>query len=243
LCLVRQEPPFTAADLRWLHALMAELLPLLERTDLLEQLQHETAARERERIGRDLHDSAVQPYLGLKYGLEALARIAGADNPVSPQIAQLVQMTNDELQTLRDMVSGLRRGQDPHAGAGALAALQRQAQRFESLYGLKVKVELPEHFPPLHGSLAKAVLHLFNEALTNVRRHTQATTVSVSFDVEPEQLCMRLRNDRGSASVPLPFTPRSLSERAQEFGGQVMVSHPPGCTEVAIALPLTGTSA
>jgi signal transduction histidine kinase len=243
LCLARHDPPFTAADLRWLHALMHDILPLLERTDLLEQLQHETAARERERIGRDLHDSAVQPYLGLKYGLEALARVAGADNPVSPQLAQLVQMTNDELQTLRDTVRGLRRGHDPYAPNGTLAALLRQAQRFEALYGLKVELQLPEQAPPLHGALAKALLLLFNEALTNVRRHTQATTVTVQFDVQPERLCMRLRNDRPAAEMPAPFKPRSLSERAQEFGGQVMVSHPPGCTEVAIALPLTGNPA
>lgn len=241
LCLLRREPAFTAAELRWVHALMRELLPLLERADLLEQLQDETTARERERIGRDLHDSAVQPYLGLKYGLEALARMAGEDNPVRPQIVQLVQMTNDELQALRDMVSGLRRGQDPGgASAGALAALQRQAQRFESLYGLKVEVQLPEEAPPVRGSLAKALLHLFNEALTNVRRHTQATAVMVQFDVQPQQLCMRVRNNRAGSAPALPFTPRSLSERAQEFGGHVAVNQPPGCTEVAITLPLTG---
>lgn len=241
LCLLRRDPHFGAADLRWLHALMRELLPLLERADLLEQLQDETTARERERIGRDLHDSAVQPYLGLKYGLEALSRIAGEHNPVSPQIAQLVQMTNDELQTLRDMVSGLRRGQDPGgASAGALAALQRQAQRFESLYGLKVEVQLPVQAPPLRGSLAKALLHLFNEALTNVRRHTQATAVMVQFDVQPQQLCMRVRNDRAGGVPAAAFTPRSLSERAREFGGHVAVTQPPGCTEVAITLPLTG---
>jgi signal transduction histidine kinase len=43
--------------------------------------------------------------------------------------------------------------------------------------------------------------------------------------------------------MPAPFKPRSLSERAQEFGGQVTVCHPPGCTEVAIELPLTGNPA
>ena len=93
--------------------------PSHERSDLLEQLQRETAAHERERIGRDLHDSAVQPYLGLKYGLEALARQAGAHNPISPKIAELVRMTTEELQTLRDVVSGLRSGQDPASGRNA----------------------------------------------------------------------------------------------------------------------------
>jgi signal transduction histidine kinase len=101
-------------------------------------------------------------------------------------------------------------------------------------------VTLPEHAPALHGSQAKALLHLFNEALTNVRRHTRATTVTVRFDVQADELCMRLRNDRPEADLPAPFTPRSLSERAREFGGHVTVSHPPGSTEVAITLPLTG---
>ena len=65
LCLQRTATAFDEADLRWQHDVMREMLPLLERSDLLEQLQRETASRERERIGRDLHDSAVQPYLGL----------------------------------------------------------------------------------------------------------------------------------------------------------------------------------
>lgn len=239
LALLRPGTAFAASELRWLHELVHQVLPLLERADLLEQLQHETAARERERIGRDLHDSAVQPYLGLKYGLEAVARMAGPDNPVSPQIAQLVRMTNDELQTLRDMVSGLRQGRDPHEADGALAALLRQAQRFEALFGLKVEVRLPPQPPALRGPLARALLHLFNEALTNVRRHTAATRVTVELELLPDALCMRLRNDRGPGA-PLPFTPRSLTERAAEFGGRVQITHPQDCTEVVITLPLDG---
>ena len=193
LCLQRADSAFTAADLRWLDDVMHETMPLLERSDLLEQLQRESASRERERIGRDLHDSAVQPYLGLKYGLEALARQAGADNPVSHHIAQLVRVTTDELQTLRDVVSGLRSGHDPtQSDSAPLAALQRQAQRFQSLYGLTVNIFAP-HASRLRGSAAKAVLHMVNEALTNVRRHTSATAVTLLLDVNPTDVVLRLR--------------------------------------------------
>ncbi|HUG25140.1 sensor histidine kinase [Piscinibacter sp.] len=247
LCITRSEPPFGVADLQWLHDLMRESMPLLERSDLLEQLQRETAARERERIGRDLHDSAVQPYLGLKYGLEALARRAAADNPLSPSIHQLVQLTTQELQTLRDVVSGLRKGQDPMQSTTFLAALHRQVERFEALYGLKVHIFAPDALQ-LRGSAAKAVLHMVNEALTNVRRHTEATAVTVLLDVGHDNVVVRLRNDHGAggrdpvADVDA-FVPRSLNERALEFGGDVIVSRESNFTEIKITLPVLGALA
>lgn len=243
LCLTRSQPPFTTQDLQWLHELMREALPLLERADLLEQLQRETAARERERIGRDLHDSAVQPYLGLKYGLEALARQAGSNNPVAAHIKQLIDLTTQELQTLRDVVTGLRRGGDPLAVTAFIAALQRQAERFEALYGLKVHIFAPDALQ-LRGSAAKAVLHMVNESLTNVRRHTAATAVTVMLDVRDGQVVMRVRNDHGDAATstatPDIFVPRSLRDRAAEFGGSVGVSREPNLTEITINLPMLG---
>ena len=242
LCLTRRDPAFTASDVRWLGDAMRELLPLLERSDLLEQLQRETVALERERIGRDLHDSAVQPYLGLKYGLEALAKQAGADNPIAPKIRQLVEMTTQELQTLREVVSGLRSGQDPMGPTAFTAALERQAKRFEALYGLKVHIFAPEGLQ-LRGSVAKAVLHMVNEALTNARRHTGATAVTVLLEVRRGEVVLRVRNDHGPAATavrPAPFVPRSLIERATELGGGVSVTTETDCSEVMVTLPMMG---
>ena len=242
LLLARAAPEFKANDLRWLNDVMRETMPLLERSDLLEQLQRETTSRERERIGRDLHDSAVQPYLGLKYGLEALARQAGPANPVAHHIQQLVHMASQELQTLRDVISGLRRGEGPdHTDSAPLAALQREAQRFESLYGLKVRVFAP-HAPRLRGAAAKAVLHMVNEALTNARRHTSATAVTVLLDVTQSDVVLRIRNDHGhEEALPPDFLPRSLTERATDLGGVVEIVHQPDFTEIAITLPLLGS--
>lgn len=238
LCLRRDAPAFNASDLRWLRDVMREAIPLLERTDLLEQLERESATRERERIGRDLHDSAVQPYLGLKYGLEALARQAGPHNVVSGSIQQLLRIAGDELQTLRDVVSGLRSGADPGQSGTTLATLERQAQRFQALFGLKVNI-FASRAPRLRGAVAKALLHMVNEALTNIRRHTSATAVTVFVDVRDEELVLRLRNDHGRGEPLLPdFLPRSLSERAAEFRGSVDLNHHQDHTEMTITLPL-----
>lgn len=246
LFLGREGRPFDSADLQCLNEFMREALPLLERSDLLEQLQRETAARERERIGRDLHDSAVQPYLGLKYGLEALAREAGSTSPLAAHLRQLVELTTQELAGLRDVVSGLRNRCDPLAETGFAAALRRQAERFQALYGLNVAIECDPALV-LRGSMAKAMLHMVNEALTNVRRHTSATSVALDLDVCDGDLRLRVRNDLGAtdtqgAHAP-PFVPRSLTERARELGGGLQVQCGRAATEITITLPLLGAMA
>jgi signal transduction histidine kinase len=243
LCLHRSGAAFTAGDLLWLADVLHEVMPLLERADLLEQLQRETASSERERIGRDLHDSAIQPYLGLKYGLEALARQAGPANPIGGQIADLVHMATDELQALRDVIGGLRRGADPaDADDAPLAALERQAQRFQVLYGLRVRIVATDA-PRLRGAMAKAVLLMVNEALTNVRRHSSASEVIVQLEVRHSNLLLRVRNDSRERQPTANFVPRSLTERASALGGAVTVRHENGSTEIVIALPLMGVIA
>jgi signal transduction histidine kinase len=241
VCLFGTSKVLDAERILWVRDLMQEIQPALERADLLEQLQRESAVRERERIGRDLHDSAVQPYVGLRYGLEALARQAGPNNPVTPTIKQLLHLATEELQNLRDVVAGLRRGADLIASESApLAALQRQVERFEALYGLKVHIFAP-HAPRLRGALGKAILHMVNESLTNVRRHTDATAVTVLLDVRQTDVILKMRNDHGPDQIPPDdFVPRSITERAADFGGQVQTVHESNFTEVTITLPMTG---
>lgn len=237
LWLTECSTAFEETDVYWLRDIMTSVMPLLDRSDLLEQLQRESALHERERIGRDLHDSAVQPYVGLKYGLEAVARLAGRDNPVYPSIAQLLQLTQDELQNLRDVVGGLRRGEDESMAPSAVDAIERQARRFEKLYGLKVSVFAPQS-ARLRGALGKHVLHMINESLTNVRRHTSAKAVTVLVDVGDNEVILRLRNDHGiDESLPPDFLPTSLQQRCAELGGTCTVAHERDFTEVLIRIP------
>jgi signal transduction histidine kinase len=119
--------------------------------------------------------------------------------------------------------------------------LQREARRFQNLYGLKVHIFAP-NAPRLRGSAAKAVLHMVNEALTNARRHTSATAVTVLLDVNQSDVVLRVRNDHGQGeSLPPGFLPLSLTERATQFGGGVEVHHEPDFTEIVITLPMAGT--
>ena len=216
-----------------------ELFRIIEQAALVDQLVRETTANERMRIGRDLHDSAIQPYLGLKYALEAVVRRVGRDNPARIEIESLARLVEGEITTLRDIVTGLRNGQ-PAGDDALLPAVRRQVRHFGQLFNIEVKLDCPD---PLTTSraLAGAVFHMVNEALNNVRKHTPARSVQIGLAQRDGWLRLSVQDNAGSVrGHPAPdFSPRSLIERTQALGGSLAVVHPDGLnTEIVISVPL-----
>ncbi|MEO7579953.1 MAG: hypothetical protein ABIT83_20285, partial [Massilia sp.] len=87
LCATRRR--FERSDAAFLEQIISQVLPAIENVYLLDRLASLAALRERRTIGRDLHDSAIQPYIGLNGMLTALRRKTGADNPVREDIEEL----------------------------------------------------------------------------------------------------------------------------------------------------------
>ncbi|HJV62333.1 MAG TPA: histidine kinase [Albitalea sp.] len=225
-------------------ALLAEAAPelfrILEQAMLVDRLQAETTEHERVRIGRDLHDSAIQPYVGLKFAVESVAARMSRDNPARADVDALVDLVQHEVESLRELVSGLRVGQ--HRGDNALVpAVRRQVRRFASLFGIEVHLDCPSEMRTSR-ALAGAVFHMVNEALNNVRQHTSARQVWVHIEEAGDALRLSVRDDGGARSGRnvATFHPRSLNERAAALGGSVLVHHPEGVfTEVVITLPIS----
>jgi len=225
-------------DLRALTDAMPELLRVIEQAGLVDQLQDESASHERARIGRDLHDSAIQPYLGLKYAVECVALRIPADNPARTEVDALAELVNAEVASLRELISGLRTG--ARGGDNALVpAVRRQARRFALLFGIEVEVHCPESLPSSR-ALAGAMFHLLNEALNNIRKHTQARHVSIALSGEDGAVTLRVSDDSGSVTGrPAPaFHPHSLHERVAELGGTLTISRRDGLdTELLFRIP------
>jgi signal transduction histidine kinase len=216
-----------------------ELVRMIEQAALVDQLQDESAAHERARIGRDLHDSAIQPYLGLKYAVECVALRIPADNPARAEVDSLADLVNGEVASLRELISGLRTGSDK--GDNALVpAVRRQARRFALLFGIDVQLDCPESLPTTR-ALAGALFHMVNEALNNVRKHTAARHIWIALSTVDGEFRLVVRDDAGKAAGrPVPdFRPTSLTERAAELGGTLTIDRPDGLnTELTITIPL-----
>ena len=225
--------------LRTLATFATDMRMLLQQASYIDILQAEIAAHERERIGRDLHDSALQPYLGLKFAIESLALNCPPDDPMHERVQELRQFCETELAELRETVSALRGGQT-RGESTLVSALRRQGRRYAVLFGIQTELQLPDYLPT-NRALSGAVLHMVNEALNNVRRHTQARQVWISLKAEAGRLHLVVRDDAGQRSgKPAPdFEPQSLTERARELGGSLQVRRHQGLdTEVHISVPI-----
>lgn len=232
-------PRSAVQDISVLSGAAPDLLRIVEQAALVDQLQDESASLERARIGRDLHDSAIQPYLGLKYAVECLALRTPPDNEARADIDALAELVNNEVSSLRELISSLRTG----AGQGDNAfipAVRRQGRRFALLFGIDVEIDSPEQLPTTR-ALAGALFHMVNEALNNIRKHTSAQHVWIALSVDASAVRMSVRDDAASLQgrPANDFRPTSLSERVAELGGSLTVARPNGLdTEIQIVIPV-----
>ena len=142
-----------------------------------------------------------------------------------------------EIAGLRRYIKGLK-GQLGPAGETLGAVLRSQAARFAELYNIKVTVDVAEE-SAVNDGLADEISHILGEALSNIRRHTNAAFARVKFACDSQKLTLEITNPRDRGVALNMFTPRSIAERALALGGNCKVETGSGrYTSVCVEIPL-----
>jgi signal transduction histidine kinase len=184
-----------------------------------------TAVRERERIERDLHDSAQQRLVALRIGLDRTRERLGQDPDRTAE--GLDRLTQDVDEALREIRS-LARGIYPPVltEAGLMGALQVAVAR------CPFPVAITGHRVVRHAAETEsAVYFCVLEALQNVTKHApQATEVVVRLDEDPDGLRFTVADDDPSAPEVLrPGTGvTNMRDRVAALGGGLDVRTTPG---------------
>lgn len=228
---------FDISHIHFLLQVIAHVMPTLENIRLVDQLASTAAEAERQRIARDLHDSVIQPYIGLQMGLTALyQKFAAGDTDLGEDLKQLCALTDIGIASLRCYRGALRDSSEPVAPL--LPAVRRFAERFASATGIAVHVEAKI---PLSVSdrLAAEVFQMVAEGLSNVRRHTSSAQATISLACCNGTLSLRIANEVGAGAASTPFSPRSITERATALGGCTRVEQSArNGTVVMVDIPL-----
>jgi signal transduction histidine kinase len=231
-------------DADFLLQVVDVLLPLLENMRLVDRLAADAAEDERRKIARDVHDSVIQPYIGLQIGLSALERQLGSGarssedalRAASDGVRRLLAVTDSGIEDLRDFVARLRGGEVTTKGFAAIA--ERYARKFTELTGIAVEVEAAEG-PLVNDRLAAELFQMMAEGLSNVRRHTEAKRATLRLSESDGALLLAIENDGRARGEPPTFVPRSLADRAKALQGWVEVqAHGAGGTRVLVTIPL-----
>ena len=205
-----------------------------------EHLRQRIAASEAERArwSRELHDETLQGLASIKLRLGAILadadRLSGDSGDVAQALREIRDQTDVEITTLRGLITELRPAALDEMGAEqAIRALADRVGR-EGV-GVELSVDLayeqgrrPER---LDGELETAMYRVIQEALTNARRHGEATAIQI--DVVEDDACVSVRiADNGRGFDPNGTTDgfgiRGMRERAELVGGQLDVRSTPG---------------
>jgi signal transduction histidine kinase len=212
---------FDSSDVDFLVQVFEHTMPVLHNITLVDQLASDAADAERQRIALDFHDGVMQPYIGLQMGLEAVRQKLGwGDADVTHDIERLLHLTKDEIAQLRRMVQGLKTGGERIDGL--VPAIRRFALKFSTATGIQVQVEANGALC-VNDRLAAEVFHIVTEGLSNIRRHTQAATATITLMQKDGYLIVQISNDGVDGEAFCLFSPRSITERTTALGGRVHV--------------------
>lgn len=198
---------------------------------------------ERSRVAREVHDVLGQALTGIK--MDATWILAKLPEDQTKLVARAKSMSNlidSTIQTVRRIATDLRPGLLDNLGL--VAAVEWQASEFQARTGITCRVTSNLRDASLAPDSATAVFRIFQETLTNVARHAQATTVIVDLGEQGSRVVLQVAdNGRGidlaevtqSKSVGL----LGMRERAAILGGDLVISGAPGQgTTVVLSLPL-----
>jgi signal transduction histidine kinase len=204
----------------------------------IDGLLDEVAVGERRRVSRDLHDSTIQPYIGLKLGLEALRRKLTDRDRVSREVDELIRMAEDSIADLRSYVGGLGEAAKRRPRTQVLLpALQQMAKRFSELHGIETHV-IAHGEIVVSAAIFDQAMHITREALSNIRRHTAARQAAIRVACRSDQLILEFVNHNADHRLSrATFYPRSIGERATELGGQLHVQQIQSYTTVVVQIP------
>jgi signal transduction histidine kinase len=204
-------------------------------------LQH-VREDERIRISRQVHDELGQALTGLKMDLYWLAsRLPKQLRAVRDKTKTMSAHIDSTIQTVRRISTELRPG--ILDDLGLVAALEWQAAEFQKRNGIKCEVVSEVAEPILEEELNTAFFRIFQESLTNVLRHANATRIDVRLWEETGNLLMEIRdNGRGISESDWTNT-RSIGvlgmrERAALLGGELTITGAPDQgTTVRVRIP------
>ena len=196
--------------------------------DSREQLRALTAhlervrEEERTRIAREIHDELGQALTGLKMDLSWFAARLPNQPPFQEKSAAMLKLIDSTVHAVRRLSTELR----PAIldSLGLIPAMEWLSQEFEKRTGVECDFVTLDEGLDIDRDRTTALFRICQEALTNVARYAQATSVHIELDSHEQEITLRISdNGRGITEAEQRATNSfgllGMRERARLLGG------------------------
>jgi len=252
LYLANKQPAgeFTEDDERLVEMFAVHAGIAIENARLHEQVQRLAIVEERERIGRDLHDSIIQSIYAVGLSLEDVPELM-ADEPdeARQRVERAIDSLDQSIRDIRNFIFGLRPELLAQAGlAGGLAALADEF-RVNSMIDVDVEARGMEE-SDLAPDQTSHLLSIAREGLSNIARHSKATRGLVVVTAEGGLIRLVI-TDNGVGFDPDQQRPpahqglTNMRDRVSAMGGHMqLISEPGAGTRIIVEVArLSGNAA
>jgi PAS domain S-box-containing protein len=214
--------------------------------DEIRQLaSHIENIREEEKIeiAREIHDELGQQLTGLKIDISWISKKMNQDNEVIKQkIKDTIELIDGTIKTVRRIATELR----PSVldDLGLVSALQWQSEEFGKRSGIKIEFNSTVPLITVAKNIAVAIFRIYQESLTNVLRHANATIVITAFHQEDDQFVLKVIDNGNGFDVNKVDYKKTLGllgmkERTLMIGGKYDITSVLGKgTTVVVSVPM-----
>ncbi|MFH1382478.1 MAG: sensor histidine kinase [Chloroflexota bacterium] len=220
-------------------------LPYLINVNVRERLKRANILQERQRLSRELHDGDAQTVSALRWKVQSLHRRLAEKGIDLDEMREVEKLAEKAQWEIRESLELLRN----YTGDGSfLPHLKDYIEHVGQETGIKFRLDVPTNGLHLDSVTELELLRICQEALVNIKNHSDAHNVQVA--VEPVDSHLRVSiSDDGRGFDIRPFyreTARSkghglavMNERAQSLGGKFRVLSLPGRgSEVQVEVPM-----
>ncbi|MBI4455668.1 MAG: PAS domain S-box protein [Acidobacteria bacterium] len=223
-------------------------------TELRRLAEHLRSVREEERAdaARAIHDELGQALTILKMDLTGLQnKLSREGGPLeqspSEKITSMSRLVDETIKSVRRIAADLR----PAVldDLGIVAAIEWKARELQEKTGIECKLTVEPRDITLDRDRSTDVFRIFQEAMTNVIRHANASKTEIGLRLRDGSLVLEVEdNGRGITKDEISNTKSfgllGVRERALAWGGEVAIHSAPGeGTKLTVRIPVSGPAA
>jgi PAS domain S-box-containing protein len=233
----------TVMDVTEIKRTEEELQNAVEQLRALAARLQSAREEERTRVAREIHDELGQALTAIKLDVASLIHELPPDERREKKAESILKLVGRTIQFVRRLSTELRPGMLDDLGL--VAAVEWAAEEFETRTGTKCRMDPRQSDIVTDREQSTAIFRIFQETLTNVARHANATQVDVRLSEYDGYIELEVRdNGRGIAKEQLSdggLGILGMRERAILLGGDFTIEGAPGKgTLVRVRIPETG---